>query len=92
MKIRDVEKAFTQKLGATCDNQRDHIYFYLEYHGCEYTIGKLSHSWRSDLGDTQIGTLSHKLHLKKLQFEQFVHCTLSAEETIDIWYSHYLPR
>lgn len=85
LRIRDVESAFTGKLGAEVDRSGDHVYFYLEYGGSEYTVGKLSHSWRADLNDSQISLLAHKLRLKKQEFQQFVDCTLDASKTIELW-------
>ena len=52
--MRDVKHAFTRKLGAEEDSSGDHNYFYFEYQGSEYTVGKLSHSWGGNLNDTQI--------------------------------------
>jgi len=88
MNIRDVKRAFTNKLGAEEDDRRDHIYFYLNYEGSQYTVGKLSHSWSGDLNDTQVGMLSRKLCLRKQQFESFVDCTLNTDQTIDLWQSN----
>ena len=85
MKIRDIKRAFIRKLGAEEDNRKDHIYFYLDYKGSQYTVGKLSHSWSGDLNDTQVGMLSRKLYLKNQEFESFVNCTLSADKTTDLW-------
>lgn len=50
--VRDVEHGFLRKLGAEKDERRDHVYFYLTHEGSQYTVGKLSHSWRGDLNDT----------------------------------------
>lgn len=85
MRLRDASKAFTSKLGAEREDSDDHIYFYLNYQGSEYTVGKLSHSWRGTLNDTQISMLARKLSLLKREFEQFVSCELSASETINLW-------
>ena len=85
MRIHDVKRAFTRKLGAEGDDSGDHIYFYLDYKGSQYTVGKLSHSWSGDLNDTQIMMLARKLFLKKREFELFVDCTLNTAETIDLW-------
>lgn len=87
MNVHDVKKAFTRKLGATADYSGDHIYFYLVYEGSEYTVGKLSHSWRGDLNDTQITMLSRKLELKKREFENFVDCNLKTPDMIKLWQS-----
>ena len=87
MKIHDVKKTFTHKLGARADYSGDHIYFYFEYEGSEYTVGKLSHSWKGDLNDTQIGMLSRKLALRKQEFEDFVDCTLKTPDMITLWQS-----
>ncbi len=85
MNIRDVKRAFINKLGAEEDNRKDHVYFYLDYKESQYTVGKLSHSWSGDLNDTQVGMLSRKLYLRKLEFEAFVDCTLNTDQTIDLW-------
>jgi len=85
LRIRDATNAFTRKLGAEQDDSGDHTYFYLNYEGSQYTVGKLSHSWRGSLNDTQIGILAHKLCLRKREFEQFVTCELSAPDMIKLW-------
>jgi len=83
--IREVDRVFRRKLGASKDKQRDHIYFYLEYQGVEYTVGKLSHSWKGSLNDDQISMLARKLLLKKSEFEQFCACDIPTSEMIEIW-------
>lgn len=85
MRLRDAKKAFTHKLGADQDNSGDHIYFYFKYKGSDYTVGKLSHSWRGSLNDTQIGMLARRLHLQKRDFEQFITCELSTPDMINLW-------
>ena len=85
MDIRIVKRSFVKKLGAEEDVSGDHIYYYLDYQGSQYTVGELSHSWSGSLNDTQVGMLAHKLHLKKKEFEQFVSCMLDTQSTIDIW-------
>lgn len=85
MTIDGAKRAFKRKLGAVEDKEGDHIYYYLLYQGSEYTVGKLSHSWRGTLNDTQINMLAKKLYLKKNEFEAFVKCTLSVEEFIKLW-------
>jgi hypothetical protein len=85
--VSDVEYCFVSKLGADRDDSGDHIYFYLNYHGSQYTVGKLSHSWRGSLNDTQVLMLARKLHLQKREFEQLVSCHLQAPDAIDLWQS-----
>lgn len=80
-----MKRAFVRKLGAEEDISGDHIYYYLDYGGSQYTVGKLSHSWSGTLNDTQIGMLARKLRLRKTQFEQFVSCDLDAHTAISIW-------
>ncbi len=72
-------------MGATLDDKGDHVYFYLDYEGCEYTVGKLSHSWKGTLNNTQVMMMAHKLNLKKREFEQFVECDLSTAEMLILW-------
>ena len=83
--ISDVEKAFVYKLGAQKDTSGDHIHFYLNYHGSEYTVGKLSRSWKGSLNNSQIGMLARKLYLQKREFEQWVNCTVTNTEMTDLW-------
>ena len=85
LRIREVKHAFTRKLGAEEDSSGDHTYFYFEYQGSEYTVGKLSHSWSGNLNDTQILLLGRKLFLKKREFEEWVDCTLSNDKMIEVW-------
>ena len=83
--VRDVEHGFLRKLGAEKDEERDHVYFYLTHEGSQYTVGKLSHSWRGDLNDTQVGLLARKLRLQKREFERFIECKLGKAQVIEIW-------
>jgi len=85
LRIREVKRAFTRKLEAEENSSGDHIYFYFEYQGSEYTVGKLSHSWGGDLNDTQISLIARKLLLKKREFEKWVECTLSNDKMIEVW-------
>lgn len=85
--VGEVEEAFVRKLGAERDNSGDHIYFYLRYDNSDYTVGKLSHSWRGTLNDTQVLMLARKLWLQKREFERFVDCDLTTADMIDLWQS-----
>lgn len=85
MRVRDVKRAFTVKLGAEEDKSGDHIYYYLSHQGSDYTVGKLSHSWTGSLGPSQISMLAKKLNLRDREFVQFVDCCLSADDTIASW-------
>jgi hypothetical protein len=86
--VKDVNRAFTDKLRARLDDSGDHIYYYYAYEGSEYTVGKLSHSWRGSLNDTQIMMLARKLFLQKREFECWVECTMTNEEMIATWQGH----
>ena len=92
MRLREVESAFTGKLGATRDDSGDHIYFYLEHEGSEYTVGKLSHSWKRDLNNTQVLLLARKLCLQMRAFEPFVDCGITKEQMIQLWQSRRAGR
>ncbi len=85
LRVRDVEYGFVHKLGAERDDSGDHIYFYLNYQGSQYTVGKLSHSWKGSLNDTQVLMLARKLYLQKREFERFVDCDLNAGQAVEIW-------
>lgn len=85
MTVRDVEDCLVRKLGAERDESGDHIYFYLNHQSSEYTVGKLSHSWKGSLNDTQVLMLARKLFLQKREFERLVSCDLSAAEAVDLW-------
>lgn len=85
MDVRDAERAFVNKLGATRDDSGDHVIFYYDIQGSKHRVGKLSHSWRGQLNDTQLGMLSRYLGLKKQEFQKWVTCTLDNESMIAIW-------
>ena len=85
--VRDVEDCFERKLRAERDESGDHIYFYLNHQGSQYTVGKLSHSWKGSLNDTQVLMLARKLHLQAREFERLVSCDLSPADTVDLWQS-----
>ena len=85
MTVGDAEYALKNKLGASRDPSGDHIYFYLRDGQSDYTVGKLSHSWRGHLDDTQIMMLARKLRLTKREFESFVDCTLETAQMLQVW-------
>ena len=85
MHVSDAEYALKGKLGATRDRSGDHIYFYLKDGDSEYTVGKISHSWKGQLNTTQILMLAKKLHLSKQDFEAFVDCGLKRPEMLELW-------
>jgi hypothetical protein len=83
--VADVDYVFTRKLGASRDRSGHHIYFYFMDGGSEYTVGKLSHSWRGSLNSTQILMLARKLYLGVAEFEAFVDCGLPTDEMLRVW-------
>lgn len=87
MDVRDVQRAFTRKLGAVEDRKRHHIFFFYQDGDFTYEVGKLSHSWSGNLNDAQEGMLARKLQLQKRQFVEFVDCSLSTEDMVAIWRS-----
>ncbi len=85
MTVSDVEYALKSKLGASRDRSGDHIYFYFRDGTSDYTVGKLSHSWRGHLNDAQVMMLARKLRLRKLEFESFVDCGLDTRKMLEAW-------
>lgn len=83
--VNDVKRAFSRKLGAFQDPSGHHIFFYFEYQGSEYTVGKISHSWRGTLNDTQIDMLARKIKLQQSEFRSWVVCTMTNQEMISKW-------
>jgi hypothetical protein len=83
--VGDVEYVFRRKLGASRDRSGHHIYFYFRDGESEYTVGKLSHSWKGQLNDTQILMLAKKLYLGKQEFEAFVDCGLKTDQMLRVW-------
>lgn len=83
--VRDVEDCLTRKLGAESDDSGDHIYYYLNHQGGQYTVGKLSHSWKGSLNNTQVMMLARKLHLQKREFERLISCDLSGADAVNLW-------
>lgn len=85
MTVDDAKDAFTGKLGAIQDKSGKHIFFYFRDSDSDYTVGKISHSWRGQLNNTQIMLLAKKLRLQKQEFEKWVDCTLQTDEMLQIW-------
>lgn len=83
--VDNIVSAYINKLGATEDDSGDHIYFYLEFQGSEYTVGKLSHSWRGSLDNTQVLMVARKLRLQKREFELWVICDMGTPEMLSKW-------
>jgi hypothetical protein len=81
----EAEHALKSKLGAVRDRSGDHIYFYFKDGESEYTVGKLSHSWKGQLNDTQVSMLAKKLRLLKREFEEFVDCSLETNQMLKMW-------
>lgn len=85
MTVGEVEYALKSKLGASRDRSGDHIYFYFRDGESEYTVGKLSHSWRGQLDDTQTLMIAKKLRLLKRELEAFVDCSLGTDQMLKVW-------
>ena len=85
MTVHETNRALTRKLGASRETSGHHIFFYLTDGGAEYTVAKMSHAWRGQLDDTQIGMLAKKLRLSKREFETFVDCTLEVNDMLTLW-------
>ena len=85
MTVADVEHALTRKLGAARDPSGHHVFFYYADGTSEYTVAKLSHSWRGHLNDTQVQMLAKKLYLAKREFEDFVDCSLATNRLLQVW-------
>jgi hypothetical protein len=87
MTVDEAKWAFTVKLGASEDRSGEHIYFYFTDGNSEYTIGKMSHSWRGgkQLNDWLIKSMAKKMCLSKKDFEQFVDCTLAKPQMLKKW-------
>ena len=83
--VDNIVRAYINKLGATEDDSGGHIYFYLEFQGSEYTVGKLSHSWRGTLDNTQVLMVARKLRLQKREFELWVICDMETPEMLSKW-------
>lgn len=85
MTVHEAARALTRKLGAARDPAGHHIFFYFTDGDSEYTVGKISHSWKGQLDDTQIVMLARKLHLSKREFEEFVDCSLTLAPMLALW-------
>jgi hypothetical protein len=83
--VADAEYALKTKLGAQPDRSGHHVYFYFKDGESEYTVGKLSHSWKGQLNNTQILMLAKKLCLNKKEFETFVDCELETPQMLGLW-------
>jgi hypothetical protein len=87
LELEDVERALLRKLGASEERGQHHVFFFYRDGASNYEVAKLSHSWHRRLNDTQVGMLARKLFLQKREFEDFVECTLSADDMAARWRS-----
>ena len=85
MDYRDIRSTLTSKLEAIEDRSGEHVYFYLTIDGCDFRVGKLSHSARGQAVDYVISDTARRLKLRKGEFVSLVDCTIEKAEHERIW-------
>ncbi len=80
--VRRVVAALCRK-GFVEDATRDHRYFFFYYEGKQVFHTKISHGAKV-LGDSLIGMMSRQMFLSKVEFLQFIQCTLSEKDYVGI--------
>jgi hypothetical protein len=81
LKSRDVKKALTAK-GFEEDEERDHLYYFLQYEGKKTAIfTKISHSV-TEISDRLCSLMARQIKLTNSQFRKLVDCSLKHEAYI----------
>ncbi len=73
------------KLDAIEDRAGHHIYYWINFDGREYRVGKMSHSARGQASDHIIIDTARRLKLTKKEFLDLVECTIDKNMHEDIW-------
>ena len=63
----------------------DHIVFDIRLGGRDQRITKTSHSARGQIPNWLLAKIAQQMRLSSRQMRQFVGCTMSREEWLEIW-------
>ena len=85
MDYREIRSTLVSKLEAIEDRSGDHIYFYLTIDGRDFTVGKLSHSFRGQALDYVISDTARRLKLNKREFASLVDCEIDKLRHETLW-------
>ena len=85
MNVRALQRALTQKLGATEDRRSSHIFYFVDIAGKGRRAAKLSHSARGQVPHYVINDTAKRLRLDSSEVHQLVDCKLSGDAAIDLW-------
>jgi hypothetical protein len=91
MDFRRLRQTLGTKLGAVEDKEADHSYYYMDIDGKQHRIAKISHSSRGSeqINDFIIRNTAKRMCLQKNELMNFVSCSLSKDEYIEIWKERY---
>lgn len=85
MDYHDLHAALLSKGKTTEDRSSHHVFYILEIDGKRYRATKVSHSAHGQMSDELIGAIAREMHLKTKELKDFVNCTISRDEWLDLW-------
>ena len=85
MNYREIRSTLVSKLEAIEDRAGHHVYFYITIDGCDFRVGKLSHSSRGQAVDYVVNDTARRLKLRKKEFLSLVDCEIDKQKHEEIW-------
>ena len=85
MNYRELRETLIGKGQAVLDDQRDHVFFYLEVEGKLHRASKLSHAASGQINPSLLSTIAHQMRLRPAELNRFENCALNREQWIELW-------
>ena len=85
MDYRDLQKALVSKAEANEDRSGGHIGYYRTVSRGRRLVTVVSHGAKGQIPKWLLGRIARQMLLTSRQLQQFVDCTLSRDEWLEIW-------
>lgn len=85
MDYRALTRALHRKALADENRSGDHVVFSLRIGNKDQRITKISHGAKDQIPKRLLGRIARQMGLSSRQLQQFMDCTLSREEWLDLW-------
>ena len=85
MDYRRLRSTLRFKALAEEDRRGDHITFRVNIRGKDQRLTKMSHSAKGQISKSRLADFSRQMGLTGRQMGQFVDCSMSREEWVEVW-------
>lgn len=85
MDYSELSKALNTKALTDEDRTGRHIKYYAVIEGVRRLVTVMSHGAKGQISRGRRAEMARQMHLSTRQLQQFVDCTLSREEWLDLW-------